>query len=87
MNRSVKSNLIVSLIDVINQSKGVNLYTMSRKSKKEIFAGLGTPPLIAVDPSLPSFDGHPFFEKKATKAKALLKKVGIPNQFSKKTRS
>jgi hypothetical protein len=60
---------------------------MGQKSKKEILAGVGTKPLITVDPSLPSFEGHPFFEKKAAVAKALLKKVGLPKQFAQKFRS
>ena len=60
---------------------------MSKKSKKEALAGISTQPLITVDPSLPSFEGHPFFEKKAAKAKILLKKTGLPKQLSKKARS
>ncbi|HEY4831298.1 MAG TPA: hypothetical protein VIH61_01885 [Waddliaceae bacterium] len=54
---------------------------MTKKSKKEIHIGVGTQPLIAVDPLLPSFEGHPFFEKKAARAKALLKKTGLPKQL------
>ena len=54
---------------------------------KEALAGISTQPLITVDPSLPSFEGHPFFEKKAAKAKILLKKTGLPKQLSKKARS
>jgi hypothetical protein len=60
---------------------------MSRKSKKEVLVGVGIQPLITVDPSLPSFEGHPFFEKKAAKAKALLKKTGLPKQLTKKAHS
>jgi hypothetical protein len=44
----------------------------------------GTKQVIAVDPSLQSFDGHLFFEKKAADAKAFLKKVGLPKQLTKK---
>jgi hypothetical protein len=57
---------------------------MARKPKK---AGIGTQPLINVDPTLSSFDGHPYFEKKTAKAKDLLKKVGLPKQFSEKSKS
>ena len=32
-----------------------------------------------------SYEKHPFFIKKTTAAKTLLKKVGLPKQFSKKT--
>ena len=34
---------------------------------------------------MPSFGNHPFFEKKATDAKVLLKKVGLPKQLEKNT--
>jgi hypothetical protein len=66
-----------------------NFVVMARKSKKEMLLGIGvgTQPLITVDPSLPSFEGHPFFEKKAARAKALLKKTGLPKQLAKKTNS
>jgi hypothetical protein len=57
---------------------------MARKSKKDARVEVGTQPLITVDPLLPSFEGHPFFEKKAARAKALLKKTGLPNQLTKK---
>ena len=60
---------------------------MAQKSKKGTFVGVGTKPLITVDPALPSFDNHPFFEKKAAAAKALLKKVGLPKQLVQKSNS
>jgi len=55
---------------------------MARKEKKGTSNGIGTKPLITVDPSLPSFDGHQYFEKKATAAKKLLKKVGLPKELT-----
>jgi hypothetical protein len=55
---------------------------MARKEKKIKTNGIGTKPLIAVDPSLPSFEGHQYFEKKATAAKKLLKKVGLPKELT-----
>jgi len=57
---------------------------MARKEKKGKSNGIGTKPLITVDPSLPSFDGHQYFEKKATAAKKLLKKVGLPKELAQK---
>ncbi|MHA4808973.1 hypothetical protein ACX0G9_12745 [Flavitalea flava] len=60
---------------------------MATKAKKEVQVGTGTQPLVTVDPSLPSFEGHPFFEKKAAKAKELLKKTGLPEQLTKKAHS
>ncbi len=57
---------------------------MAGKVKKETLKGVGTKPLITVDPSLPSFDGHPYFEKKAAAAKKLLKKVGPPKVLAQK---
>jgi hypothetical protein len=60
---------------------------MVKKSKKVSTTLPGSRTLITVDPSLPSFEGHPFFEEKAARAKALLKKSGLPKQFSKKAHS
>jgi hypothetical protein len=57
---------------------------MARKSKKEKLILSGTKSLITVDPSMPSFEDHPYFKKKAAAAKALLEKVGLPKQLSKK---
>ena len=54
---------------------------MPAKSKKTTSKRTGTESLITVDPSLPSFDGHPFFEKKAKAAKKLLEKVGLPKEL------
>jgi hypothetical protein len=59
---------------------------MTRKAKKEISKGIGTKPLITVDPSLPSFDGHPYFEKKVEAAKKLLTKVGLPKELTQKSK-
>jgi len=60
---------------------------MARKSKKDAYSNVGTKPLISVDPTLPSFEEHPFFEKKAAKAKATLQKVGLPRQLTRKANS
>ena len=38
---------------------------------------------VIVDKSVGNYEKHPFFIKKANKAKALLKEVGLPEQFSK----
>ena len=57
---------------------------MAKKEKKEISKGIDIKPPITVDPSLPSFDGHPYFEKKAAAAKDLLKKVGLPKELGQK---
>lgn len=59
---------------------------MAGKRKKTTIATAGNQPQIMIDPSLPSFEGHPFFEEKAAKAKAILKKAGLP-KLSKKPRS
>jgi hypothetical protein len=56
----------------------------AKKTKKVV---VGTQPLITVDPAIPSFKDHPFFEKKAATAKALLKKVGLPKQLATKTKA
>ncbi|HVU97869.1 MAG TPA: hypothetical protein VHE34_21745 [Puia sp.] len=55
---------------------------MARKEKKAISKGIGTKPLVTVDPSLPSFEGNEYFEKKANAAKKLLKKVGLPKELT-----
>jgi hypothetical protein len=60
---------------------------MARKLKKGTIAGASSQLVVAVDPLLPSFEGHPFFEEKAAKAKAILKKTGLPKKLSKKSRS
>jgi hypothetical protein len=60
---------------------------MAGKSKKESQPKASTQQLITVDPLLPAFEGHPFFENKAARAKALLKKTGLPKQLSKKAHS
>jgi hypothetical protein len=57
---------------------------MPRKLKKETSKGIGTKHVVTVDPSLPSFDGHPYFEKKAEAAKKLLAKVGLPKELTHK---
>jgi len=59
---------------------------MSNKPKKKGFIKVGTKPLVTVDPTLPSFEGHPFFEKKAQAVKRLLKKVGLPLHLNPKSR-
>jgi hypothetical protein len=60
---------------------------MAKKSKKERSGPSGIKHLITVDPSLPSFEDHPYFKKKAAAAKALLEKVGLPKGLSKKSQS
>jgi len=57
---------------------------MAQKSKNQKIVTTGVQSLITVDPSLPSFEGHPFFDKKAEAAKAVLKKAGMPKQFAHK---
>ncbi|HEY4288066.1 MAG TPA: hypothetical protein VGN00_13265 [Puia sp.] len=57
---------------------------MATRSKKQSHSNASTQQLITVDPLLPTFEGHPFFENKAAKAKALLQKTGLPKQLSKK---
>jgi hypothetical protein len=57
---------------------------MAGKVKKGTSKGIGIKPLITVDPTLPSFDGHPYFEKKAATAKKLLGKVGLPKELTQK---
>ena len=59
---------------------------MLRKTKKDILVQIGTKQFITVDPSLPSFEGHPFFEKKANAAKKLFSRVGLPKGIGKKPR-
>jgi len=61
-----------------------NFVYMVRKFKKATSKGIGTKPLITVDPSLPSFEGHPYFEEKAEAARKLLKKVGLPKELTKR---
>jgi len=60
---------------------------MAKAQKKQSTSGVGTQPLITVDPSLPSFQNHPFFEKKATAAGEVLKRVGLPKQLTKKSKA
>ena len=60
-----------------------NFTSMPKKEKRAVYA---SQPLISVDPTLPSFEDHPFFAKKAAKAKARLDKVGLPKQLQKKRR-
>jgi hypothetical protein len=59
---------------------------MARGQKKHGVSGVGTKPLITVDPSLPSFDNHPYFEKKAAAAKEVLKRSGLPKELTKKSK-
>ena len=59
---------------------------MLRKTKKGNLVQVGTKPFITVDPSLPSFEGHPFFEKKANAVKKLFTRVGLPKGIGKKPR-
>jgi hypothetical protein len=54
---------------------------MSTKGKKNTILDIGNKHLITVDPALPSFENHPFFEKKAQKAKELIRKVGLPKEL------
>lgn len=60
---------------------------MAKGQKKQSNTGVGTQPLITVDPSLPSFQNHPFFTKKTAAAKAVLKRVGLPKQLTKKSKA
>jgi hypothetical protein len=55
-------------------------------TKKDILVRVGTKQFITVDPSLPSFEGHPFFEKKANAAKKLFSRVGLPKGIGIKSR-
>ena len=58
---------------------------MSRKIRKDTFVPICTKPFITVDPSLPSFEEHPFFEKKANAAKKLFSRVGLPKGIKRKS--
>ena len=40
---------------------------------------------VIVTDGIGNYEKHPFFIKKTAAAKALLSKVGLPKQFSKKT--
>ena len=64
-----------------------NFVPMAKKSKKQKQHIHTAQPLISVDPALPSFEGHPYFEEKAAKSKALLDKVGLPKEPRGKNRS
>lgn len=55
---------------------------MPKRSKKEKISFNGKKQLITVDPSLPSFEDHPYFKKKAAAAKALIEKTGLPKDHS-----
>jgi hypothetical protein len=59
---------------------------MAKTQKKQSTGGVGTQPLITVDPSLPSLQDHPFFKKKTAAAKEVLKRVGLPKQLTKKSK-
>ncbi|SFW91158.1 hypothetical protein [Chitinophaga sancti] len=59
---------------------------MLRKTKKDTYVQIGNKQFITVDPSLPSFEGHPFFEKKANAAKRLFSRVGLPKGIGKNSR-
>ena len=39
---------------------------------------------ITIDKSVGSYEKHPFFVKKANEMKALIKKVGLPKELTKK---
>ncbi|HEV2481929.1 MAG TPA: hypothetical protein VGS79_19820, partial [Puia sp.] len=56
----------------------LNFALMAKRQKKQKRNSADDRSLIMVDPALSSFDGHPFFEKKAAGSKALLDKVGLP---------
>jgi hypothetical protein len=57
------------------RSKGKNV---SRKEASTEKSG------VVVSDSVGNYEKHPFFIKKATAAKALLLKVGLPKQLSRK---
>lgn len=57
-----------------------NFALMAKKQKKQKRNTPDDRSLIIVDPALSSFNGHPFFDKKAAGSKALLDKVGLPGQ-------
>jgi hypothetical protein len=52
---------------------------INEKKKKTVLVSGSQ--LIAVNPSLPEFDNHPFFEKKVKTAKSILAKVGLPKSL------
>jgi len=60
---------------------------MATKGKKDQLVTIGSKPLVSVDPCLPEFEDHAFFSKKASAAKALLVKTGLPKAIAKKARS
>jgi hypothetical protein len=64
----------------------INFAIMAKKQKKQKRHTSADQPQIIVDPALSSFEGHPFFEKKAADSKALLDKVGLPKQLPQKPR-
>ena len=82
----VKSNNHLMKINILTHQKTItmlflNFAFMAKKQKKQKQHTSDDRPLITVDPALSSFDGHPFFEKKAADSKALLEKVGLPKQI------
>ena len=54
---------------------------MATKANKNNYVIIGSKPTIAVDPSLPEFENHPFFEKKAESVKKFLRKAGLPKSL------
>lgn len=60
----------------------INFNIMPKRSKKEKIGLSGKKQLITVDPSLPSFEDHSYFKKKAAAAKALIEKAGLPKDRS-----
>lgn len=59
---------------------------MSNRSKIDKAVRVGNKSFITVDPTLPSFEGHPFFEEKVKAAKKLLQRVGLPPRIARKPR-
>lgn len=51
---------------------------MPIKVKKHGLSSSSSKSTIAVDPSLPSYEQHPFFQEKLKQAKTFIKEFGLP---------
>src|SRR5258705_9860135 len=76
LESSANSATIDTIIKVFKALKADIYFNVKLKNQK------GQPKTFAIiDPNVGNYEKHPFFVKKANKAKALIKKVGMPKEF------
>ena len=57
------------------------------KNKKGVYTKVVNGVEFTIDPNMPSYKDDPYFVQKAEKAKALIDRVGMPEEYYKKHKS